>query len=394
MPFLLSFFVPTVVPSSMYQDEMNQLINTYSSMTGGDQASEEIWGLSGIYTPYGTDEYGNPSTKYDITDDGWIYGQKIGRYNPTQYNAEYDKDKDEYREDITGLDEGRLGYVVYYNQEKHLYYYHWVGSDLAYDKDSGNAGGIKEGDLYTRVHMDTNQKSTIFITHGGKHEMGNGTFYYDYTGYRYSFVPLSDYNYSRDMKIDQKTSSCSLIWYAYGSDSGLAGQLVISGTDQGVQYINQASIVQQFDQSTSTAKFTLHFSGVDTYVYIMLDPYALNVAKKSIEDCYNEGYWSLMVTTPKYVSAGNSDGAQISWDIYKMWNQVVGLFTFHPENYGLQPGSIGGYVASIVFVMPLYAQLIALGTIFWPILLIQGVLGQIQVGFLSGILSLLHAVGL
>lgn len=74
MPFLMSFFVPGEVAPNAYQDELNELINSYNSMTGQGAASEEIWALSGVYTAYGTDEYGKASTKYGVTDDGWIYG--------------------------------------------------------------------------------------------------------------------------------------------------------------------------------------------------------------------------------------------------------------------------------------------------------------------------------
>lgn len=82
--------------------------------------------------------------------------------------------------------------------------------------------------------MDTDQKSQIFITSGNKHQMDDGTFYYEFNGYRYSFSPLQDYSYDQKTNIQAKTSSCSLIWYQYTSDSGIAGQLVVSGTDKGV----------------------------------------------------------------------------------------------------------------------------------------------------------------
>ena len=89
----------------------------------------------------------------------------------------------------------------------------------------------------------------------------------------------------------------------------------------------------------------------------------------SPEECYNYGYYTLMVTTPKYVTAGNQGGSTISFDITKMWDVMVGLFTFNPEMYGLEQGSLAGMVASIVFIMPLYAALLAMGTICWPILI-------------------------
>lgn len=104
-----------------------------------------------------------------------------------------------------------------------LYYYAFHGDDLSgiTDTTTDSQGNVVKGSLYTRVHMDVAQKSEIFITSGGKHAMDNGTFYYEYTGFRYSFVPLQDYHYSKSLDIQAKTSSCSLIWYQYTVDSGI-----------------------------------------------------------------------------------------------------------------------------------------------------------------------------
>lgn len=52
----------------------------------------------------------------------------------------------------------------------------------------------------------------------------------------------------------------------------------------------------------------MSFNGVDVYVYVMLDPYALKTMGLTPERCYNEGYFSLMITTPKYASSGHNDG--------------------------------------------------------------------------------------
>ena len=123
-----------------------------------------------------------------------------------------------------------------------MYYYTWAGDDRQIDyKYEDDSEEHQKGtfdpehpQLYTRVHMDVVHKSSIFITSGGKHQMDDGTFYYEFDGYRYSFVPLEDYNYDKKTGITAKNSSCSLIWYQYTSDSGIAGQLVVSGTDKGV----------------------------------------------------------------------------------------------------------------------------------------------------------------
>ena len=46
----------------------------------------------------------------------------------------------------------------------------------------------------------------------------------------------------------------------------------------------------------------MSFNGVEVYVYVMLDPYALKTIGMTPEECYNNGYFSLMVTTPKYTA--------------------------------------------------------------------------------------------
>lgn len=66
--------------------------------------------------------------------------------------------------------------------------------------------------------------------------------------------------------------------------------------------------MRAFDQATSTAKFTMSFNGVNVYVYVMLDPYALKTMGLTPEKCYDEGFFSLMITTPKYASSGHNDG--------------------------------------------------------------------------------------
>lgn len=121
------------------------------------------------------------------------------------------------------IDHGELGYAVTHDPDTGLYYYAFHGNDLLdiTDTTTTQSGERVNGSLYTRVNMDVAKKSEIFITSGGKHVMDNGTFYYEYTGYRYSFVPLQDYHYSKSLDIQAKTSSCSLIWYQYTVDSGI-----------------------------------------------------------------------------------------------------------------------------------------------------------------------------
>lgn len=43
-------------------------------------------------------------------------------------------------------------------------------------------------------------------------------------------------------------------------------------------------------------------------MYVQMDPYALYELGMNPEDCYNNGYFSIMITTPKYVTSGNEGG--------------------------------------------------------------------------------------
>lgn len=50
MPLLMSLFLPAQVEPSVYQEEMDQILDSYNKMTGRSASSEEIWALTGIYT--------------------------------------------------------------------------------------------------------------------------------------------------------------------------------------------------------------------------------------------------------------------------------------------------------------------------------------------------------
>lgn len=362
MTSFITVFAPDPERVEGYEQELDSLTSAYYDFTGASSTNEQIWGLTGIYTPYGVDKDGHSSTKYGTTNDGWVYGSRIESYTPNQYNGS------------DSLNSGAEGYTVTYDKSKGLYYYTNHGSDLL-DITNGTVESPSTGTLYTSVTMDNTQKSDQFFTVGTKQEMDNGTFYYSYSGYRYSFSSLSDYYYDKSTPITHTNTSLSLVWYQYTVDSGISGQLVLSGSDSGVSYITAAQIVQSFNSANSTSKFSMQFNGITMNIYIHLNVYAINHGF-SVEDCYNRGYWSVMVTSPQVSTDDGTNGTLDSFDAGKVFDVVVGLLTFNGEDYGLT--GTAGAIASTVFTVSLYTSLIAVGLSFWPVLIVAGLVAAIQ----------------
>lgn len=360
--FLVVFSPPTEEVKG-YQEEMNELLSAYYDATGSTVQNEQIWGLTGIYTPYGISANGTPSTTQMVLPDGWVAGDRVGSYTPKQYNGE------------ASLHEGKQGYTVTYDTSKGLYYYTAHGSDLA-DINNGTVSTPSTGTLYTSVAMDTGKKSDVFFTIGNKQELDNGTFYYNYTGYRYCFQSLSDYYYDASTPITHTSTSLSLIWYQYTNDSGISGQMVLAGSDSGIAYITAQQIVTSFNSANYTSRFTMSFNGIDMTIYVQLNPYAITHGY-SVSDCYNQGYWSVLVTSPM-VSTGADKGMSTfdNFDPHKVFDIVIGLLSFKSENYGLT--GVAGTIASTVFSVSLYTSLIAVGLTFWPVLLIAAALAAFQ----------------
>lgn len=360
---LMTAFISIFAP---YNDQdlessLSQLTEDYYKFTGAEPTSEEVWALSGIYTPYGVDENGEQSTAWGTTPDGWVYGARIQRYEPTQFM------------DLYGDKEA---YTVMFDADRGLYYYTAAGADLDYkvaepDPDTGVINP-EEGTLYTSVAMDKEHKSDIFFTAGGRQSMENGTFYYQFSGWRYAFQPLRDYKASNDLNVDATTSSLSLIWYNYYGDDGISGQLMLSGSDSGVAYITGPQIVQAFNSASFSSKFAMVFNGIDMNVYIKINPYALQ--HYTVEECYNNGWWSVLITSP---SVADSDGFTLSaFSPEKAFDVIVSLLTFHGENYGLT--GMASSIASLFFTVSMYTSLIAIGLSVWPVLIFAGVLAVIQ----------------
>ena len=336
LPLAINLFTDVTV-----EDETDELISDYKAFTGQGRTSEAVWCLTGIYTPYTGGTYG-------YTDDGWLYGTKVNSYEPSQ---------------ISEADPTH--YVVAYQDG----FYKYTEVDDSH-------GGHKVGDLYTAVCMDREERSTVFFTEAGKITDG-AYFRYDYTGYRYSFQPMANYEAQnangKVVPIVAKTSSLSLIWYSYYTAQGISGNLILTGNDAGLSYIGASEVVRAFSDITQTASFTMRFNGLDMNIYIRMMPYYLE--NMSIADAFNAGYWEVMVTSPStdsraYENPGNN------FNIWGIINTIKDLFTFNLDAYGFS--GISTLLAGAFFVMPLYAMLLTIGLHNQLVLAIMGILAAFQ----------------
>lgn len=352
----ITIFGDTPPTNNGYESELNELLGGYYDMTGSTTTTEEIWGLTGIYTPIGIDAQGNNSSARMVLNDGWIAGDRVTSYTPTQYNG------------ASSLGQGIFGHTVQYDKDKKLYYYTDHESGLL-DITDGTASKPSDGTLYTNVVMDTKHKSNIFFTVGNKQQEENGTFWYNFSGYRYCFQPLKDYHYNTSTPITHTDTSLSLIWYTYTTDSGISGQLVV-GSDSGVSYITATQIVQAYNSANYTAKFQMAFNGINMNLYIKMDVYALTQGGYSIEQCYTAGLWSIMVTSPATVVDSSSSSSPFT--LNKFVDVATKLLTFQIADYGLT--GITGTIASTVFTMSMLTSMIALGLCgLWPLMILAAV---------------------
>ena len=383
LPIGLSVFAHTT-PVDAELNTKEQL-DGYYNFTGTSPSREAIWPLTGIYTPYGVNADGEANINYyGYSDDGWLYGTSLQSYEPSQYK------NSPYPYKVIKGNDGLFRYA-YVTEQQHE------------DPDDPNSpmvdvqvsvtytGDHKSGDLYTDVSFDREKKSPIFFTQALKNEK-DGYFYYQYGGYRYSFQPTSSYrtqNADGDtIDVIPNTTSLSLIWYQYytSQNSGISGQLIISAQDFSVAYLNAAQIIQAFNSTTSTAKFTLVFSGVPINLYIKIDPIQL-ANGLSVQQCYDLGYWSVMVTSLSTDSSAymQSDNALNPYNIFET---LIKLLTFNYNDYGISEGM--GLLCSLVIVLPFYAGLLAIcvsgdGV---KMLILAGILAAIQ-----GIATLISNVG-
>lgn len=344
---LLPTFITVFCPAMDISEDsltIRELEEQYRDFTGSEPSQESIWALTGIYTPYGTNTDGTSSSEWGYTPDGWLYGQRVVNYTPSQY--------------------GTPEYSATYQEDDGYYYYPTASTTV---------NKHQAGDLYASVVMDVGKKSNIFFTTENKTERENGQFYYDYTGYRYAFQPVEE-SLTTDQDGNQKvvvpnTSSLSLIWYDYYGNSGIAGQLIITGSDSGVAYLTSAEIVSAFNSSNSTSKFEMTFNGVDMNVYIRLDPFYLSNGL-TVEEVYNLGYWSIMVSSNS-IETEAYQSSSYEFNINNIFETAIDLLTFNTSDYGLT--GIAGTLASMVIVVPLFIGLICIGTSMYPVLIFAGI---------------------
>ena len=358
MAGFLAVFLPNDYDGDM-KAELDTLSEGYYSMTGTKAASEEIWGLTGIYSPYGMDTQGNTSTQWGTTPDGWVYGERKNSYSPSQY------------EDLNG---GKESYTVQYDPDKGLYYYTEKGSDLtSVITATGDPVDPETGTLYTAVSMDIGHKSDQFFTPGSRVTDERGT-YYNFSGWRYVWQPLRDYE-APGTSVSRTTTSLSIVWYDYYGTSGLSGQLMLSGSDSGVSYLTTQEIVNAFDSASFSSKFTMIFNGIDMNVYIKINPWAIQFGGMSVADAFNNGFWSLMITSPAVTS--DASGFTISaFSPDRVLEIVIGLLTFSMDAYGLS--GVASMLCSIFFTISLYTSLLAISLEKLHLLILMGILGVIQ----------------
>lgn len=345
MPTMINVFVEKNTGEEVLPENFDNVMDGYRRFTGAYPTNEEVWSLTGIYTPVGIDASGNATANYAYTPDHWIYGARVISYTPSQFT-------------------GSSSYSTAYNDG--FYYY-----------ATNTLDGHTTGELYTSVAMDVGQKSDIFFTPSGKRTDGEN-WYYEYSGYRYSFQPIADYIY-KDQNGDLKkttasNTSLSLIWYDYYGNSGISGQLVLSGSDSGVAYLTSSEIVSAFNSANNLSKFRMEFNGNEMNVYIKIKN-EYTSAGYSVAECFDLGYWEIMVTSistnvQTYIST------DYSMNIYSIWDTFIDLFTFNMEDYNLSPEM--QMVASVTISVVLYAALLSIGLTCYPVLILAGAVALLQ----------------
>lgn len=344
-PVMVNFFVND--DQKVEDPGLAGLLGDYYNFTGSQSTlgNENVWVLSGIYTPY-------LGGSYNYEPNGWLYGSRIGEggaYLPSQY-----------------VGTAMSNCTVQYDDRANCYKYTQTSFD-----------GHSSGDVYSAVTMDVEQQSDIFFTTSGKQSRG-GYFWYEYSGYRYEFTPASQYTAldanGQVINVDASNSGLSLIWYNYlDLASGLSGQLILS-TDYGVAFLTTEDILKAYESSISTAKFEMIFNGVPINIYIRINPYFISQGM-TVQDCWNSGYWEVMVSTNAVNSAKYMD-ADYSFNIYQIWDTFVNLFTFNTDVYGFE--GVTGTLLSLLMCVPMYALLISIGLTCYPVLIIAGIVAAVQ----------------
>lgn len=374
MPFVTSIFLPT----QFNEDDVNNLFDDYYEMTGQQaQTKTAIWTLSGVYTPV---IEGESSL---TTPDGWMAGSIIKEYSPSQFQ---------------GTPEA---YTVY-QDDNGIYRYRYNSADYNEQTGTGHRGTwqwdedtnqyVKSdtpGDIYSAVAFDMQHTSNIFFTESQRTMMGDN-FYFNFSGYRYSFSPISDYT-TLDQNGDRvpviaTSTSLSLVFYQWYSQSGISGQIILSGSgpNGGVAYINSANILSAFNSVTNSASFEMVFNGgITMNITVRLSPTFLSTY--SVQDAFNLGYWSVMVTSLSS-DANAYVGTDNALNPMKVLDVALKLFTFDWSGYNLSDSV--SMLVTVLFSMFLYAGLITLCLEYNYLWILVGILAAIQsITSLGGLLG-------
>lgn len=360
-PVIMAAIAPSVADTDPYAEEAADIGAQFRSISGQSTGDKNIWALTGVYTPY------EGEGSYGYTDDGWLYGQRVVTYTPSQYGGAFWAGE---------------RFTVARDPENGLYYYTDgpTGQPDVVQASVGEGGAIdhKGATVYCRVAMDTAHISDTFFYPGSKTEDGGGHYYYTYSGWRYAFQPLSSYTVTADgtaYDINAGSSSLSLIRYNYVGREGIAGQLTITGDDLGTSYLVADDIIREYDETNFSAVFDMYFGTLPMHILISLNPYAV-ASGLSVADCWNGGYWTVMVyTDADPVSAAVSATSDVSPS--KVLDIAIRLFTFDlVGEYGLD--GLTATVAYLLFNLPIYANLLALCLRHKEVWLIVAVIVAIQ----------------
>ena len=345
----LPTFMAIYLPANDSSIDRDELFDAYYEMTGQQaQTKTAIWILTGLYTPV------EEGSTWGTTEDGWMYRSELKLWTPSQYR---------YTPEEYSVTKGSDGVFRY------------AANSADYDAASGR--GHAQGDLYTMFSFDPLYKSDIFFTETNK-TVTDGGFYYEYSGVRAAFQPISSYttvNADGDrVPVIATTTSLSLVWYQWYTQSGVTGQLILSGSNGGVAFINGANIVSAFNSATNSATFPLVFNGgVNIDVTIKMDP--LYLSTMTVQQCYDAGYWSILVTSQS-ADENAYTGTDNAFNPIKIFETMVNLFTFNYNDYNISGWM--GVLCSLVFVVPLYATLITMAINNKEHWLILGLLGLIE----------------
>ena len=329
LPILMPLMCPPVYGDRDWEAEIEDIENTYYRQSGIGATSEiNVWTLTGIYTPYS-------GTSYGYTADGWLYGDRIDTNTPSQYSTNPYWADEEFT--VTRASNGLYYYTTPPNHSPDI---------------------IANETVYSAVTMDVSHKSDVFFSSAGKTTQGD-SYYYAYTGYRYAFQPLSNYETTKDgttYEIDAQTSSVSLVWYEYMSLDGLCGQMAVSGKDYGVSYIDSEDVIRAYDSTNYSARFDMMFGNLPMHLVIRLNPYAV-ASGMSIPDIWTGGYWSVMVYSDQ--DAQSATFSQ-TWEFSpnQILETVISLFTFDVTSQ-YQLSGWEATLASATFSLAMYAALIA-----------------------------------